>query len=195
MYQVSEQADSRRSRRLGAAHPTTVRSCGSRWIDRARRNSLNHAMIDDLVGILTAAATDDTLRAISIEGAGGDFCTGADWVATNDSGQRPRTGDLVRRIPHTAHRVIELVTTIHLPVVVRGAGVGGGPGLQSSRWPPTSPSPTPRPVLGAVPGPRFHARTRGPPGCCPRLVGLARARANAAAGREGHRCRRRPTGG
>lgn len=98
-------------------------------LDRpSRRNSLNHQMIDDLVGILSAAAYDDSLRAIAITGAGDDFCTGADWVATNDSGQRPRTGDLVRRIPHTAHRVIELVATIQLPVVcaVRGWAVGLG---------------------------------------------------------------------
>ena len=98
-------------------------------IDRpAHRNALSHQMIDDLVSALTAAARDDSLRAISIAGAGDDFCTGADWVATNDSGRRPRTGDLIRRIPHTAHRVIELVATIQLPVVcaVRGWAVGLG---------------------------------------------------------------------
>lgn len=85
-------------------------------------------MIDDLVDILTAAAYDDSLRAIAITGSRDDFCTGADWVATNDSDRRPRTGDLVRRIPHTAHRVIELVATIQLPVVcaVRGWAVGLG---------------------------------------------------------------------
>ena len=39
-----------------------------------------------------------------------------------------RTGDLVRRIPHTSHRLIELVHTLHLPVVctVRGWAVGLG---------------------------------------------------------------------
>lgn len=98
-------------------------------LDRpARRNSLDHAMIDQLVAVLTDAATDDTLRAIGITGAGEDFCSGADWVATNNAGQRPRTGDLVRRIPTTANRVIELVATIHLPVVcaVRGWAVGLG---------------------------------------------------------------------
>lgn len=98
-------------------------------LDRpARRNSLDHQMIEDLLGILTAAATDDSLRAVAISGAGDDFCTGADWVATNSSGQRPRTGDLVRRIPHGAHRIIELVATIQLPVVctVRGWAVGLG---------------------------------------------------------------------
>src|SRR5690349_24950968 len=86
-------------------------------------------MIDELVGLLTAAATDDSLRAIHISGAGTDFCVGADWVSTNSAaGQRPRTGVLVRRIPHTANRVIELVHDIHLPVIctVRGWAVGLG---------------------------------------------------------------------
>ena len=85
-------------------------------------------MIDELVAALTGAASDDSLRAVAITGAGSDFCAGADWVATNDSGQRPRTGNLVRRIPHTANRVVELLATIQLPVVctVRGWAVGLG---------------------------------------------------------------------
>lgn len=98
-------------------------------LDRpSRRNSLSHQMIDDFVSILTDAATDDSLRAICVRGAGDDFCAGADWVASNSGGQRPRTGDLVRRIPHTANRVIELIASIHLPVVcgVRGWAIGLG---------------------------------------------------------------------
>ncbi|MGE2834923.1 enoyl-CoA hydratase/isomerase family protein [Mycobacterium sp. SMC-4] len=98
-------------------------------LDRSdRRNSLTHTMIDDLVTILAQAATDDTLRAIHLTGAGGNFCTGADWVATNREGQRPRTGDLTRRVPLTHNRIIELVTTIQLPVVcsVHGWAVGLG---------------------------------------------------------------------
>jgi 2-(1,2-epoxy-1,2-dihydrophenyl)acetyl-CoA isomerase len=99
-------------------------------LDRpSRRNALSHSMIDALVVELSAAATDDALRAILIQGAGDDFCSGADWVATNDSAdQRPRTGHLLRREPHGAHRVIELIHGIHLPVVcsVRGFAVGLG---------------------------------------------------------------------
>jgi 2-(1,2-epoxy-1,2-dihydrophenyl)acetyl-CoA isomerase len=86
-------------------------------------------MIDALVGALTNAATDDSLRAIHLTGEGSDFCAGADWVSTNEpGGRRPRAGDLVRGIPHTAHRVVELIHTIHLPVVcaVRGYAVGLG---------------------------------------------------------------------
>lgn len=93
-----------------------------------RRNSLSHDMIDTLVAALTDAATDDGLRAVHLRGTGDDFCSGADWVATNSTGERPRTGALVRRIPLTAHRVIELVQSIGLPVVctVRGWAVGLG---------------------------------------------------------------------
>lgn len=98
-------------------------------LDRpSRRNSLDHTMVSELVTTLTAAASDDSLRAVSLSGAGEHFCTGSDWVATNSSGHRPRTGDLVRRVPHTAHRIVELVATIQLPVVcaVRGWAVGLG---------------------------------------------------------------------
>ena len=85
-------------------------------------------MIDTLNSVLVAAATDDGLRAVHISGAGSDFCAGMDWMSSNSGGQRPRTGDLVRRVPHTAHRVIELVHTLHLPVVctVRGWAAGMG---------------------------------------------------------------------
>jgi 2-(1,2-epoxy-1,2-dihydrophenyl)acetyl-CoA isomerase len=94
-----------------------------------KRNSLSREMIDALVEALTTAATDDSLRAIHLTGNGGDFCTGADWVSANEpGGPRPRAGDLLRRIPHTAHRLIELIHTIHVPVVcsVRGYAVGLG---------------------------------------------------------------------
>jgi 2-(1,2-epoxy-1,2-dihydrophenyl)acetyl-CoA isomerase len=93
-----------------------------------RRNSLSHTMIDQFLVTLTDAATDDGLRAVHISGAGADFCSGADWVATNSGSERPRTGDLTRRIPLTANRVVELIHTIALPVVcsVRGWAIGLG---------------------------------------------------------------------
>jgi len=93
----------------------------------ARRNALSHPMIDTLVAALTAAATDDGLRAVHVRG-GDDFCAGADWVASNSDGSRPRTGGLVRRVPHGANRVVELIHTVQVPVVcsVRGWAVGLG---------------------------------------------------------------------
>jgi 2-(1,2-epoxy-1,2-dihydrophenyl)acetyl-CoA isomerase len=125
---VSHEADA-----AGAEGSVTARRDGAVLrvtLDRpSRRNSLTQSMIGTLVDALTDAAADDSLRAIHIRGVGDDFCAGADWVATNDrGGQRPRAGGLVRRIPHAAHRVIELIGSIHLPVVcsVRGWAVGFG---------------------------------------------------------------------
>jgi 2-(1,2-epoxy-1,2-dihydrophenyl)acetyl-CoA isomerase len=145
-------------------------------LDRpARRNSLSHSMVDALVDALTEAAADDSLRAIHIRGEGDDFCAGADWVATNSGGQRPRTGDLVRRIPHTSHRLVELVATMHLPVVctVRGWAVGLGCNLALASdftvaaddamfWEPFVT--------------RGFSPDSGATWLLPRLVGLARAR-------------------
>ena len=141
---------------------------------RSRRNSLTHLMIGALVDALTDAAADDSLRAIHIRSAGDDFCAGSDWVAANDR-QRPRTGDLVRRIPHAAHRVIELVASVQLPVVcsVQGWAVGFGCNLALAAdftiaatdavfW---------EPFLD-----RGFSPDSGSTWLLPRLVGLARAR-------------------
>ncbi|BBY04984.1 enoyl-CoA hydratase/isomerase family protein [Mycobacterium noviomagense] len=94
-----------------------------------QRNALSHAMIESFIDALTDAVVDDSLRAVHIAGAGSDFCAGADWVAANSgTGERPRAGALVRRTPYLAHRLIELVHTIQLPVVcsVQGWAVGLG---------------------------------------------------------------------
>jgi 2-(1,2-epoxy-1,2-dihydrophenyl)acetyl-CoA isomerase len=146
-------------------------------LDRpSRRNSLTPLMIKTFVDVLTDAAADDSLRAIHIRGAKDDFCAGADWVGTNSAGgQRPRTGDLVRRIPHAAHRVIELVGSIQLPVVcgVQGWAVGMGCNLALAADFTVA-------GTGAVFWEPFVERGFSPDSgstwLLPRLVGLARAR-------------------
>lgn len=130
-------------------------------------------MIGSLVDALTTAATDDSLRAIHIRG-GDDFCAGVDWVATNDR-QRPRTGDLVRRIPHGAHRVIELVASIQLPVLcsVRGwaAGFGCNLALAADFTVAATDAVFWEPFID-----RGFSPDSGATWLLPRLVGLARAR-------------------
>ncbi|MQY24227.1 enoyl-CoA hydratase/isomerase family protein [Nocardia macrotermitis] len=122
--------DDRESTRSGAVSVDREDDVLHLVIDRPeQRNSVSSNMIDTLVDTLTTAASDSSLRAIVLRGAGADFCSGVDWMASNDpDAPRPRTGDLVRRIPHTAHRVIELLHTIQLPVVcgVRGWAAGMG---------------------------------------------------------------------
>ena len=146
-------------------------------LDRpSQRNSLSHSMIDALVAELSNAATDDALRAIVIRGAGDDFCSGADWIAANSSGdQRPRTGDILRRIPHGAHRVIELIQGIHLPVIcsVRGFAVGLGCNLALAADFTVA-------AVDAVFWEPFAARGFSPDSgatwLLPRLIGLTRAK-------------------
>jgi 2-(1,2-epoxy-1,2-dihydrophenyl)acetyl-CoA isomerase len=140
----------------------------------SRRNSLSQPMVEVLVGALTDAATDDSLRAIHLRGGGTDFCAGVDWMAANN-GERPRTGDLVRRIPHGAHRIIELVHTIHLPVVcsVRGwaAGLGCNLALAADFTVAASDAVFWEPFLA-----RGFSPDSGSTWLLPRLVGVARAK-------------------
>ena len=101
-------------------------------LDRTeRKNALHSAAIVRMVGTLEAAATDDSLRAVTIRGSGDDFCSGADWVAQNRTdGQRPRTGSIQRRTPVQAHRLIQLIMEVQLPVVCAVRGWAAGIGCQ-----------------------------------------------------------------
>jgi len=100
-------------------------------LDRpSRKNSLEVSAVQRIVAALEAAATDDSLRVVVLSGAGSDFCAGADWVASNAGGSRPRTGSLQRRVPLQAHRLIELLTEIQLPVVCAVRGWAAGLGFQ-----------------------------------------------------------------
>jgi len=96
-----------------------------------RRNSLDVTGVRLLVAALEAAATDDELRVIVLQGAGENFCSGADWVASNPDGlERPRAGRLQRRTPLQAHRIIQLLLDIQLPVVAVIRGWAAGLGFQ-----------------------------------------------------------------
>ncbi len=101
-------------------------------LDRpSRKNSLDPAAVLRVVRALEAAATDDSLRAILIAGNGEDFCAGADWVGTNSRDEvRPRPGSIQRRTPLQAHRLIELLLEIQLPVVCQVRGWAAGLGCQ-----------------------------------------------------------------
>jgi len=100
-------------------------------LDRpSRKNALDVVAVRTIVSALEAAVTDDALRVVVLAGAGDDFCSGADWVASNRGGARPRTGSLQRRTSLQAHRLIELVASIQLPVVCRVRGWAAGLGFQ-----------------------------------------------------------------
>jgi 2-(1,2-epoxy-1,2-dihydrophenyl)acetyl-CoA isomerase len=149
-----------------------------------RKNSLTPDAMRALIGVLEAAATDDTLRVVLLTGRGDDFCSGADWVATNAAGApRPRTGSLHRRTAVQAHRLVDLVLELQLPVVCSVRGWAAGLGCQlalaadftiaaeSSRfWEPFV-------TRGFTPD-------SGATWLLPRLVGVARAKELLLLGRE-----------
>jgi len=103
-----------------------------------RRNALSVEGIGLLVDALEAASTEEGLRAVSIATTGPDFCAGADWVASNttdgprntNDGPRPRTGSIQRRTPVQAHRLIQLLMEVQLPVVCAVRGWAAGLGCQ-----------------------------------------------------------------
>jgi 2-(1,2-epoxy-1,2-dihydrophenyl)acetyl-CoA isomerase len=101
-------------------------------IDRpARKGSLDPASVRAIIGALEDASTDDSLRVVVLTSTGDDFCSGADWVATNRTdGEKPRTGSIQRRTPVQAHRLIALLQEIQLPVVARVRGWAAGLGCQ-----------------------------------------------------------------
>lgn len=168
----------------------TVRIAAERGVlrilldDPARRNALGVDDIRTIVGALEAASTDDSLRAVLLGSTGQDFCAGADWVATNAAGgERPRTGSIQRRTPVQAHRLVELLVEIQLPVVcaVRGwaAGLGCQLALASDVTVATESARFWEPFLE-----RGFSPDSGATWFLPRLVGLARAKELLLLGRE-----------
>lgn len=97
---------------------------------RAQKNALDTAAVERIAAALEAAASDDSLRAVLLTGNGTDFCAGADWVAANAGGARRRTGSLQRRTRLQAHRLIERIVELQLPVVCGVRGWAAGLGFQ-----------------------------------------------------------------
>jgi 2-(1,2-epoxy-1,2-dihydrophenyl)acetyl-CoA isomerase len=146
-------------------------------LDRAeRKNALPVAAVERIVDAVERAAVDDALRVIVLRSSGADFCAGADWVATNTAeAPRPRTGNLQRRTRLQAHRLIELLTEVQLPVVcaVRGwaAGLGCQIALAADFTVAASTSTFWEPFLH-----RGFSPDSGATWLLPRLVGVARAK-------------------
>jgi 2-(1,2-epoxy-1,2-dihydrophenyl)acetyl-CoA isomerase len=95
-----------------------------------KRNAISEPMMVALVRAVAAAEEDERVRAVVLTGEGDHFCGGADIIARNAGDQRPRTGSIQRRVPHQAHRLISLITSIQVPVVCVVRGWAAGNGLQ-----------------------------------------------------------------
>jgi 2-(1,2-epoxy-1,2-dihydrophenyl)acetyl-CoA isomerase len=154
-------------------------------LDRpARKNALDSDAMLRIVHALEEAATSESLRAIVLRSAADDFCTGADFVARNsDDGARPRTGSIQRRTPVQAHRLIELLLEVQLPVVCAVRGWAAGLGCQIALAADfTIASETSRFWEPFVQ--RGFSPDSGATWLLPRLVGVARAKELLLLGRE-----------
>ena len=94
-----------------------------------KRNALNDALISALKNSLREADHDDALCAVVIQGAGNDFCSGADLSALQKIAESTYEENL-----EDARSLMELFTLIRrirVPVIaaVRGRALAGGAGL------------------------------------------------------------------
>ena len=87
-----------------------------------RKNALDDATWDRLLGTLTETARDESVRVVLITGAGGDFCAGADLTRAR-RGEHPLTH--MRLINAVAVQLHELPQ----PVVAKVEGVAVGAGM------------------------------------------------------------------
>lgn len=155
-----------------------------RFVRSERRNALTRAMMQRLIDHVEGAVDDPSLRALVFEADGPDFCAGADLVDVNaKSGSKPRVGDIQRRLPRQAHRLIPALLTVELPVVavVRGvaSGLGAHLALASDFVVASETLRLVEPFVG-----RGFTPDSGGSFLLPRLVGLARARDVLLLGRE-----------
>ncbi|MDQ1477279.1 MAG: 2-(1,2-epoxy,2-dihydrophenyl)acetyl-CoA isomerase [Actinomycetota bacterium] len=101
-----------------------------------KRNAIDDETMLELIAAVEDAGTDESVRVIVLEGAGGHFCSGADIVARNapsaggGADPKPRTGSIQRRLPTQAHRLIPLLCTVQVPVVCKVQGWAAGIGFQ-----------------------------------------------------------------
>ncbi|MCY4195149.1 MAG: enoyl-CoA hydratase-related protein [bacterium] len=98
-------------------------------IDRPeRRNSLTDEIVLALIDTLEAAGADEEIRAVLLNAAGENFCSGFDLAGRAGDGSRPRPGSISRRMPYLVNRLIPVMLEVQTPIVcaVRGWAVGLG---------------------------------------------------------------------
>ncbi|WP_172650390.1 enoyl-CoA hydratase [Rhodococcus opacus] len=95
-------------------------------IDRPdRMNALDLAHMTALGDVLTAAATDSSVRVVIIAGAGKAFSTGADLAAAAAAGGREAPAEVVM---DSANRVVRAIVELPVPVIAQVNGAAAGVG-------------------------------------------------------------------
>lgn len=87
-------------------------------------NALNEELVNELLNGLEKIASDEAIRVVVLEGAGGNFSSGADMSLFLQNGTAPEWLEGMKRFG----RLVRMIRDIPQPVItkVRGAAVGGG---------------------------------------------------------------------
>lgn len=94
-----------------------------------KRNSMTREMLAQLIAAIESAPDNEDVRVIVLSGEGEHFCAGMDLAAVNaESDKKPRAGDIQRRMPRGANRLVSAMLTVQVPIVcsVRGWASGLG---------------------------------------------------------------------
>src|ERR671917_36912 len=97
-----------------------------------KRNALNDALVRGLKDALRAADADETVRAVLVNGAGADFCSGADLSALRKISE----SSIIENLEDAGSlmELFALIRRVRVPVVaaVRGRALAGGCGLATA---------------------------------------------------------------
>jgi 2-(1,2-epoxy-1,2-dihydrophenyl)acetyl-CoA isomerase len=95
----------------------------------ARRNSLTDPIVYALTDAVDAAASDESVRVIHLQGEGDHFCSGFDLAERTPGPERPRVGSVHRRMNSHVNRLIPAMLTCQTPIVCSARGWVIGLGL------------------------------------------------------------------
>ena len=97
-----------------------------------KRNALNDELVRGLKDALRAADSDESVRAVLVNGAGADFCSGADLSALRKISESSIVENL--EDAESLKELFALIRRVRVPVVaaVRGRALAGGCGLATA---------------------------------------------------------------
>ncbi len=95
----------------------------------ARRNSLTDPIVYALTDTVDAAASDESVRVIHLQGEGDHFCSGFDLAERTPGPDRPRVGSVHRRMNSHVNRLIPAMLSCQTPIVCTARGWVIGLGL------------------------------------------------------------------
>jgi 2-(1,2-epoxy-1,2-dihydrophenyl)acetyl-CoA isomerase len=94
-----------------------------------RRNAITDPMVYALLDTVDAAASDESVRVIHLEGSGEHFSSGFDLSQRTPGPDRPRVGSVHRRMNGHVNRLIPAMLTCQTPIVCSARGWVIGLGL------------------------------------------------------------------